>query len=472
MENNKMIQIEPINTIMNVDSYKDSHFNQYPPGTTHVYSYIESRGGAFDKTLFFGLQMFLKQYLSVPITLQDINDAEEDCALHGTPFNRQGWMYILRNHNGYMPVEIRALPEGTVIPTKNVLLTVVNTDPNVPWVTSYVETALLRAIWYPTTVATLSWHSKQIIRSYLEKTCDNPEAELPFKLHDFGARGASSEETAAIGGTAHLVNFMGTDTKSALRYARHFYGERMAGFSIPAMEHSTVTSWGKDNEIGAYKNMLQNYAKPGKILAIVSDSYDLWNCVRNIWGDALKEDVINSGALICIRPDSGDPELVPTETIKILGEKYGFKTNNKGYKVLHPSVRVVQGDGVNIDTIPIIYDNLTQVGWSAENLTLGMGGGLLQKVDRDTLRFAMKASAIKVNGVWQDVYKDPVGDPGKRSKKGRFVVTFGLHDGWQTLPLNSGHDWDDMLQPVWRDGVLLRDQSFQQIREISNLQYY
>ena len=204
------------NIILNTDSYKASHYLQYPPKSEYVSSYIEARGGDYDKTLFFGLQAFIKEYLLKPITQVDIEEAETIITAHGLPFNKEGWQYILDAYNGYLPLQILAIEEGTLIPLKSPLLQVVNTDPKVPWLTSYLETALLRAIWYPTTVATLSYSIKEIIRDYLEATSENAEAQLPFKLHDFGARGVSSEESAMLGGMAHLLNFKGTDTLSAI----------------------------------------------------------------------------------------------------------------------------------------------------------------------------------------------------------------------------------------------------------------
>ena len=189
------------NFILNVDSYKASHFLQYPPGTTHVSSYIETRGGDFEKAIFFGLQMFIKKYLEKPITRDDIREAKAVMGAHGVPFNDEGWKHIVRNHGGCLPIAIQAIPEGTPITVRNALVQVMNTDPECAWLTSYIETALLRSVWYPTTVATVSYRCKQVIAHYLDKTADS-SAGLVYKLHDFGARGATSEEAAAIGGAA------------------------------------------------------------------------------------------------------------------------------------------------------------------------------------------------------------------------------------------------------------------------------
>jgi nicotinamide phosphoribosyltransferase len=229
--------------ILNADSYKYSQWNQYPPGTEIVYSYIESRGGEWDSTVFFGVQAFLREYLSTPITQADIDVAEKIITAHGEPFYREGWQHILDKHAGRLPVVIKAAPEGSIIPTRNVLLTIENTDPACWWLTTFLETALLRAVWYPTTVATNSYESKKIILQYLEKTGD--PGLIDFKLHDFGARGVSSLESAALGGMAHLVNFQGTDTVSALLAAREYYDADMAGVSIPASEHSISGAFGK-----------------------------------------------------------------------------------------------------------------------------------------------------------------------------------------------------------------------------------
>jgi len=199
------------NIILNVDSYKASHYLQYPPNTTQVSSYIEARGGKYQDAVFFGLQMFIKAYLTKPVTHADVDEAKAIFNAHGVAFNEAGWRNIVDKFDGYLPIKIQAVAEGTVMPVKNAMVQVVNTDPDSAWLTSYVETALLRAVWYPTTVATGSWNSKRIIQKYLQQTADS-DAGLAFKLHDFGARGATTEEAAAVGGAAHLVNFQGTDT--------------------------------------------------------------------------------------------------------------------------------------------------------------------------------------------------------------------------------------------------------------------
>jgi nicotinamide phosphoribosyltransferase len=451
------------NIILNTDSYKASHFLQYPSGAEYVSSYIESRGGDYSHLLFFGLQAFIKEYLLQPFTQQDIDDADEVLSVHGLPFNREGWEYILRQHSGFLPLSIEAVPEGTVIQTRNVLVQVVNTDPNCFWLTSYIETALLRAIWYPTTVATTSWHVKQAIKANLDETADNLDGLL-FKLHDFGARGASSQESAALGGMAHLINFQGTDTLSGLLAAKQYYREPMAGYSIPAAEHSTVTAWGREHEHDAFANMLKQFSGQGKLLAVVSDSYDIWYAIDEIWGKQLKQKVIESGGTVVVRPDSGEPVAVVCLALEKLMSQFGFSTNSKGYKVLPNYIRLIQGDGLSPQVITDILNALQAKGISGDNVAFGMGGALLQKCDRDTLKFAMKASAIRVDGNWRDIYKDPITAPVKKSKRGRLALIKNINNDFETIRLTDLGSRENHLMEVFRNGQLLKDTDFSDVR--------
>ncbi|WP_374339050.1 nicotinate phosphoribosyltransferase [Leeia sp.] len=448
------------NLILNTDSYKASHYLQYPPSASAMYSYIESRGGRFDRTVFFGLQSILQDYLSKPITAGMIAEARELFAAHGEPFNEAGWQHILDVHQGRLPLRIRAVAEGSVVPTHQCLVTVESTDPAAFWLVSYLEPVLLR-LWYTTTVATVSWHAKQIIRRYLQATSDDPAGQLPFKLHDFGARGVSSTESSALGGLAHLVNFMGTDTVLSLVAARRYYDEPMAGFSIPAAEHSTVTSWGREHEFDAYRNMLQQFAKPGALLAVVSDSYDLFHAIEQGWGGELREQVVASGATLVVRPDSGDPVEIVRKSAEMLAEQFGVTLNSKGYKLLN-HVRLIQGDGINLQAIEAILAGLQAKGFAADNIAFGMGGALLQQCNRDTQKFAMKCSAMQVNGSWRDVYKDPVTDHGKVSKKGR-VALYRRNGAYVTTATPMPSDEDAMLT-VFENGVLCHRHTLAEVR--------
>ena len=291
-------------------------------------------------------------------------------------------------------------------------------------------------------------------------TSDDAESQLPFKLHDFGARGTSSEESAMLGGMAHLVNFQGTDTLSAIVGARRYYGASMTGFSIPASEHSTMTSWGKEGESDAYANMIEKFGGEGKIFAVVSDSYDIYNAVSNLWGERLKSMLKKSKATVVIRPDSGEPREMVLEVMKRVYKAFGGYTNNKGYIVLDDCVRIIQGDGVDKKSIKDILESLKQNGFSADNIAFGMGGGLLQHPNRDNFAFAMKASAVSVDGKWRDIYKDPITDTKKRSKRGRLALT----DSFETVRLEELGERKNILKPIYREGKLLVESSVDEIR--------
>ena len=453
------------NIILLTDSYKCSHYKQYPPKTQHVFSYFESRGGMFPETVFFGLQYIIKEYLLQPITKEWIDEAEELYTMHfGTKelFNRAGWEYILTKYDGKLPIRIKAVKEGTSVPTHNVLMTVENTDPNTYWLTNYLET-LLSQVWYPSTVATLSREMKKLILKYLERTGD-PNL-INFKLHDFGFRGVSSVESAGIGGAAHLVNFMGTDTVAALLLTKEYYKSGMTGFSIPAAEHSTITSWRQDGEVDAFRNMIQQFGN-GSLYAVVSDSYDIYRACSNYWGTQLKDEVLAANGTLVVRPDSGIPNQVVVKCLELLGEKFGYSVNAKGFKVLNPKVRVIQGDGIDFEETRKILNNMELAGWSADNVAFGMGGGLLQKLNRDTQKFAFKCSSVTINGSQVDVFKSPITDGGKKSKKGRLSL---IKQGNSFVTVNYESD-KSLLELVYENGNLVRDQLFDEVRAIAALE--
>lgn len=467
---------ESDNLLLMSDSYKLSHWKQYPPGTQKIYSYFESRGGRYPRTIFFGLQYILKKYLEGwQVSREKIEEAEEITAAHlGSKdlFNRAGWEYILNAYGGRLPVSIKAVPEGSLIPVSNVLMTVENTDDKCFWLTNYLET-LLSQVWYPCTVATQSYYMKENLLNALHKS-GTPE-DIDFKLHDFGYRGVSSNETAGIGGASHLVNFKGTDTLAGIMMLRKYYQAEMAGFSIPASEHSTITSWGKEHEVDACRNMLEQY--PSGLVACVSDSFDIYSCCDKIWGKELRDKVLNRDGCLVVRPDSGAPLDVLPKVMDILGQRFGYTINDKGYKVLNTKVRVIQGDGIDADTLSQILTMLIACKWSTDNIAFGSGGGLLQKLDRDTQKFAFKCSAAQVNGEWRDVYKDPVTDSGKKSKRGRLKLVKGvdMHNNhiYDTFSNSSSNHVEqslynkesDLLVEVFRNGEVITEYTLDEIRE-------
>jgi len=423
----------------------------------------------------FGLQYYLKKYLTTPIEYEDIVEAETFFKAHGEPFNKEGWLHIYRSHDGLLPVKIRAVPEGMVVPVLNALVTVENTCPHCYWVTSWIETMLLR-IWYPITVATESREIKRVIMGFLKRTSDDPEGEIAFKLHDFGSRGVSSQESAGIGGAAHLVNFMGSDTVVGVLTANRYYSSQMAGFSIPAAEHSTITSWGKDNEAEAYRNMLRNFAKPGALVAVVSDSYDIYNACENIWGGSLRQEVIDSGATVVIRPDSGVPHEVVLKCLQLLDAKFGSTINTKGYKVLN-NVRIIQGDGINRESINDILCYAVGSGFSATNIAFGMGGALLQQHNRDTQKFAMKCSYMEADGKGIRVFKNPITDPGKNNKAGvldLIRLSSGKLSTAAMVTDNDGrpvldHLSSSVMETVFENGEIKKTYTLDEVRKNATL---
>jgi nicotinamide phosphoribosyltransferase len=451
------------NFCLQTDAYKETHWMQYPKGTEYVYSYMESRGGEYNRTVFFGLQYFLMKYFQgVRITQQHIDEAEVFCnqVFNGCKyFNREGWEYILDEHHGRLPIEIKAVPEGSIINTGNALITVCNTDPEVPFLTNFIETTLLN-VWYPITVATMSHNIKRLIASYASWS---GEEVSPFHLNDFGMRGVSSPESAAIGGAAHLTSFMGTDNLEGIRCAMDYYDSGVCGGSVMAAEHSTITSYGKPNEAIAYKTIIDKCAK-NSVVSLVSDSYDIINAVENIYGDELYDYILSGDKKIVIRPDSGDPVDISSKVMNMLYYKFGGEINHMGYKVMNPKIGMIYGDGINFKSIDAILRRLViKEKFATSNIIFGMGGALLQGINRDTHKFAFKCSAICINGEWRDVYKDPKTDATKVSKRGRLKVVHEKYGAYFTHPIEEFGT--DELQAVFKDGEIVKYYNFDEIRD-------
>lgn len=462
------------NIILKTDSYKLNHWNQYPKGTTKVYSYLESRKGAlFPYTVFFGLQYILRRYMTGRVvTRKKIEEAAALCKEHfrsDKMFNRAMWEHILNAHDGRLPLRIKAVPEGMLVRESNVMMTVENTSDKCPSLTNAVE-SLLTHVWYPSTVATLSHAVKVIERKALEKSSDN-FGGLDFMLHDFGYRGVSSDESAEIGGAAHLVNFLGTDTVPAIMLLAEYYnGGNLNGvaYSVPATEHSIMTSLGRDGETALVRQLIADY--PDGILSVVGDSYDIYYFISNIMGVVLKQDIERRNGTFVIRPDSisalhPTPEAQMVWIMDALWDKFGGTVNSKGYRVLNPKVRALWGDGIDIDGIAKILDAIMANHYSAENMaTFGMGGGLLQKINRDTQRFAFKSCWQERNGIGYDIFKEPK-DLSKASKKGKMKLVWqeGSHLKVPvTVPIDDARP--DIMQTVFLNGKLMRTMNLSEIR--------
>ena len=463
------------NIVLLADAYKYSHHKLYYPGTTKIYSYLESRGGQFDETVFFGLQYFLKYYLEGNvITKEKIDTAEsflQQVFGRSDVFDRSKFDYILEKHNGRLPVRIKAVPEGTVVPVNNVLMTIENTDPECFWLSNFLETLLMQ-VWYPCTVATVSREVRKIVEEYFEETAsETSKSAIDFVLNDFGFRGVSSVESAGLGGAAHLINFMGSDTLVGSLMAKRYYdAKKVYGVSVPATEHSVCTLLGEEGELEIFKHILKTF--PTGIVACVSDSFDIFRACSEYWGTELKDMVLSRDGVLVIRPDSGDPVFTLLRVFDILLDKFGYTINEKGYKVLPPQVRVLQGDGVNVQAIRSIYGALKVNGISAENLLLGMGGALLQKVDRDTQKFAFKCSYAEINGKAVDVQKHPVEIDGhgklvqsfKTSKAGQLKL-IRTDTGFQTVRKETSTGYEDQMITVFENGEIINSVSFEEIKE-------
>ena len=451
------------NICLLTDSYKITHHYFYPKGTKKIYSYLESRVGAeFNKTIFYGLQYIIKKYLKGKVVSQEkIDEADNLMQTHLGEgiFNREGWQYILDEFDGMLPIEIKAVPEGTPVDVGNVLMTVENTDDKCYWLVNYLESLLLQ-VWYPSTIATLSAEVRKLANFYLDVT-GSDKSNLDFMLHDFGYRGATSTESSMLCGSAHLLSFSGTDTIPALTIPENYYNDsEVYGFSVQATEHSVMTSLGQDGEIQQTLNVIEN-AKNG-ILSMVIDSYDYRNFLRQAstegseLNDAILKFLSIDGNKVVFRPDSGEPVSTTIDCLNILESGFGSYDTESGYKVFDANIGLLWGDGLNYHKIRDILFAMKSNGWAAENIIFGMGGGLHSSVNRDTQRNAFKCSAQLRDGQWFDIFKNPL-DSSKKSKTGRFKL---IEDDGSFKTISIDDEGDDILRTVFKDGKLLVDEKY------------
>lgn len=520
------------NLIIMTDSYKMTHHVALPDKLEESYAYLEARGGEMPYTVLTMLQYYIKKYLAgVRITPEKIEEARRKNIAHFgfDCFNADMWYYIWEKHGGILPLEIKAVPEGTPVAIKNVLVTIKNTDTEPDKCAALVnitETLILK-LWASNTVATYARLVRTLIKKYHKLTSDAPEFLIDFMHHDFGYRGVSSEETARILGTAALsAGFVGTDTMGALVLAEDYYNEPMAGFSVIATEHSVVCSYGvRDKEPVAYKTIIEKVkklcadVKPASgviILSLVSDTYNIYNVCKRILPD-LKEEFIgwtnNHGIpiKIVVRPDSGDPatvlfgyhhsgkraydiktletinrialdmnisdaeagELVDKGIMQILMEEFGFTVNSKGYKVLNPQIGVLQGDGVNYKMIQSMYKIMVRQKLDIMNLVFGSGGKYLQAHDRDEQGYATKVIHVIINGEGICVQKNPITDAAKKSKKG-YLKLVRTGPTWKDfVTLQSGdtgfEEAEDYLITVFLNGELMVEYDLADLRKNSDV---
>ncbi len=468
------------NPLLATDVYKMGHMEQYAPGCNKVYSYLTARTDkTFPKTVFFGLQYYMKEYLSVKLTPE-----------MGEEFLKYRKMILGSNSPevetqiralcllGYFPLEIKAVEEGTVMPVKNVLMTITNTNPDFHWVVGFVESLILK-LWYSITVASCCHAYRSIVNKAYEETVSEDLMFLKdFTVHDFGYRGDASEEGAAISGAAHLISFAGSDTVPALPFVEHYYNADTTGLimaSVPASEHSVMCSFGRENEFGAFENMLKLY--PTGIVSIVSDTFDVYRVLTEFAG-RLKEGILARDGKVVFRPDSGNPEYIicgdPDAAegsnewkgaIRLLDEMFGSTPNSKGFKVLNPKVGLIYGDGMYLERYQRTIDRLKEMGYAACNLVIGVGG-ILRNHSRDTQGYAIKATYVEVKGEPREIEKDPVTDHKKKSHKGLLCLTMGDELEYITVDqCTPQQETQGLLKQVFYNGKLINETTFAKIRE-------
>ncbi len=468
------------NPLLATDVYKMGHMEQYAPGTEFVYSYLVARSNKhFERSVFFGLQYYLQEFLSKrlePWMGEEFLIARRQ--ILGSNSSEVEEKIRALCQLGYFPILIKAVPEGSVVPVRNVLMTITNTVPGYGWVVGFLESLIIK-VWYPTTTASCSYQYRNLVERMFKETVDDENHFLKdFMIHDFGYRGDGSEDSAAITGAAHLISSQGSDNVPALPFIfRHYYGSESKEpimMSVPASEHSVMCSFGRNDEIGAFRHMLKTY--PTGIVSIVSDTFDVYTFLTD-FAEQLKEIILNRDGKTVFRPDSGDPEhiicgdpMAPADSlerkgvVRLLDEKFGSTVNKKGYKVLNDKVGLIYGDGMYYERYKRTLHRLQDMGYATSNLVIGVGG-ILRNYSRDTLGFAIKATYVLVNGEHRDIEKDPITDPGKKSHKGLMVLERDADGNYVTYDqVDREREQQGLLVPVFRNGRLLREYTWEEVR--------
>jgi nicotinamide phosphoribosyltransferase len=462
-----------ISLILRSDSYKGAHAFSYRPGIKGMSSYGEARVSKDETIVPAGMQMLLKRYFTQRITKFHIDEAEAFSLKHFgySLVSRKDWEKVVEKYNGYAPLIIRAAKEGTKVPGGNALYTVTCLDEDLFWMSAYFETIILRGIWYPTTIATDDYDIKQEIKHYY-KLSGADMSMIGFAYHDFGGRGVTCAEQAEIGGFAHLINFMGSDTIEGVLAANHFYKCDMAAFSVYATEHSVECSFGLDDagEIHYLEHQIASAKKLGaKILSLVIDGRDVFRCAARLCSPPFVELIKASGIKVVFRPDSGDMMEIVPKILKMQEDAYGFDYTSTGHKKIR-YVGIIQGDGVDHSAIRTLLGNIViGLNYSADCIIFGSGGALLQKVNRDKYKFAQKASSILVDGEWVGIAKDPVTDAGKKSKEGVLtLVRDTVTNEIKTVRIDQGdlhHTLEDLHQIVYHYGDLYNEITLDEMRQ-------
>ncbi|NRT88076.1 nicotinate phosphoribosyltransferase [Clostridium beijerinckii] len=482
-----------IDPLLLTDFYKTIHHMCYAPGLTKLVSYWTprmSRKENMDKVVMFGLQSFIKKYL---IEYFDENffaiPKDEIISEYKRVISRTmgsiaaDTAHIEKLHDlGYLPIQIKAVQEGTRVNIKTPMIEITNTHDEFAWLVNYLETFMSCNIWQPMTSATIAYRYREIVEKYFNLTVEN--GDVKKACGDFSMRGFSSIESAQVSSAGHLLSFTGTATISSILYLENYYNcnieNEIVGLGTPSTEHSVMCTYGTD-ELRAYKRLI-NEVFPSGVISIVSDTYDYWNLITNIL-PILKEDILNRDGKVVIRGDSGDPVKIicgdseePKDspeykgTVELLWDIFGGEINSKGYKVLNSHIGTIYGDSITVERCEEICKCLEQKGFAVSNCTFGIGSYTYQYNTRDTFGFALKATHALINGEEKFIFKDPKTDTGnfKKSQKGMCYV---YRDGEDILykdelTINEQEEYkDNLLEVVFKDGNLIKDYSLKEIRE-------
>ena len=476
--------IKEFNFIIACDSYKLNHWKELPEGTTRSYAAIVPRKPSKYATRIVAMgQTYVANFLSaVRITQAMIEEAEIEAHQQGYEFNREDWEIIVNELDGKLPLEVWAVEEGRIIDPQTPLLGIVNTDDRFAWLPTYVETVVQCTVWKMSTVASTCRAARITIEKYMKMTGSNMDM-LNYKLHNFGDRGADSpDEAAVIAGIAHAAVFSGSDCTRANGYIKKLFNtDKVYTSSVEATEHSVMcanSDTEKRDDFGAAQmavcrlHAVVARTKRGigiPLLSVVIDTFNARRFVYEYMGTLFKKEIEESGGVMVMRPDSGDANVEPALVARDLEATFGATKNAKGYKVLAPCVRIIQGDGIRINTIEGVLKGFTDAGYSMDNLTLGMGAGVTHEGARDDFSFSMKAIAMADENGWRELVKEPITDLGKKSLRG-LVRPFEQADGSLKV-INCTNNPEDFFidSPGWRlwskDGVRVRFQSFDEVQE-------
>jgi len=477
------------NPFLLTDYYKVGHVFQYPANTTLVYSNLTPRKSRFDdidEMVFFGLQYFIKEYLVDYFNANFFQRSKEEVlteykrrivtslGAHLPTYEHLGKLHDL----GYLPIEIKALPEGSRVPMRVPCLTIVNTIPEFYWITNFLETILSSVIWQPCTSATIAYQYRRILNQYADET-GVPQEFVQWQGHDFSFRGMSSLESAVISGMGHLLSFTGTDTIPAIDALEQYYHadaeKELIGGSVAATEHSVMCSGSKDGELETFRRLITE-VYPNGIVSIVSDTWDLWKvCTEYL--SALKETVLKREGKVVIRPDSGDPVKIicgdpngktgqeRKGVVELLWDIFGGTITDKGYKLLDPHIGAIYGDSINLERAHAICEGLKQKGFASQ-VVFGIGSFTYQYNTRDSFGMAMKATYVEVNGEGREIFKNPVTDDGtKQSATGLLQVK--KENGRYVLVDKVSKDAEvkSELKTVYKDGKLIKEHTLGEIRK-------